>query len=75
MGAWDSRPLRRKSSVRMQHFVRLLYVPFRRFLGDVRQDFLQRLNVALHGTLDFALRDALHECNVDAMACLHIPRT
>jgi hypothetical protein len=54
MGAADSRSLRSESYVRMQHFVRRsTYVPFRRFLlGDVRRrEFMQRLFVALHGTL------------------------
>jgi hypothetical protein len=59
MGAPDSHPLRYDSYVRMQHFVRrCTYVPFRRFLGDVRQEFMQRLLAALHGTLGSYLRDA-----------------
>jgi hypothetical protein len=34
--------LRSDSYVRMQHFVRRsTYVPFRRFLGDVRREFIQ----------------------------------
>jgi hypothetical protein len=32
-------------------FVELLLVLFRRFWGDVRREFMQRLFVALHGTL------------------------
>jgi hypothetical protein len=60
MGAIDSRSLRSDSFVRMQHFVRLsTYVPFRHFWGNVRLEFMQRLSVALHGTLGFYLRDAL----------------
>jgi hypothetical protein len=52
MGAADSRSLRSDSYVRMQHFVRrTTYVPFRRFWGDVRREFMQRLSAALHGTL------------------------
>jgi hypothetical protein len=44
--------LRSDSYVRMQHFVRRsTYVPFRRFLGDVRREFMQRLPAAHHGTL------------------------
>jgi hypothetical protein len=35
---------------------------------------IQRLCVALHGTLGSYLRDALHEGSADAMACLHVPR-
>jgi hypothetical protein len=46
MGAADSRSLRSGNYVRMQHFVRRsTYVPFRRFLGDVRREFMQRLSV------------------------------
>jgi hypothetical protein len=52
MGSLDSRSLRSDSYVRTQHFVRQTpYVPFRRFLGDVRREFMQSLFVALHGTL------------------------
>jgi hypothetical protein len=59
MGAGDSRSLRSESYVRMQHFVRLsTSVPFRRFLGDVRREFMQRLSAALHVTLGSYLRDA-----------------
>jgi hypothetical protein len=48
MGLVDSRCLRSISYVRMQHFVRRsTYVPFRRFFGDVRREFMQRLSVAL----------------------------
>jgi hypothetical protein len=49
----DSCSLRYGSYVRMQHFVRRrsTYVPFRRFWGDVRREFMQRLSPALHGTL------------------------
>jgi hypothetical protein len=60
MGVADSRALRCDSSVRMHRFVRRsAYVPFLRFWGDVRQDFLQSLAGALHGTLGSYLRDAL----------------
>jgi hypothetical protein len=59
MGAADSRSLRSDSYVRMQHFVRRsTYVPFRRFLGDVRREFMQHLSTSLHGTLGSYLRDA-----------------
>jgi hypothetical protein len=54
MGVAGSRSLRFDKYVRMQHFVRrYAYVPFRRFYwGDVlRREFLQRLFVALHGTI------------------------
>ena len=52
MGAADSRSLRSDGCVRMQHFVRRsTSIPFRRFLGDVRREFMQRLFAALHGTL------------------------
>jgi hypothetical protein len=59
----------------MQHFVRrTTYIPFRRFLGDVRREFMQHLSPALHGTLGFYLRDALQEGSADAVACLPDPR-
>jgi hypothetical protein len=75
MGAPDSRSLRSHSYVRMQHFVRRsTFVPFRRFLGDVRREFMQRLYVALHGTLGSYLRDAFQEGSADAVACLLVPR-
>jgi hypothetical protein len=56
------------------HFVRhTTYVPFRRFLGDARREFMQRLFTALYGTLGFYLRDALHEGNAYGVAFLHVP--
>jgi hypothetical protein len=59
----------------MQHFVRRsTCVPFRRFLGDVRREFMQRLSAALHGTLGSYLSDALQEGSADAVACLPVPR-
>jgi hypothetical protein len=75
MGAPDSRSLRCKSYVRMQHFVRrTIFVPFRRFWGDVQREFMQRLSDALHGTLGSHLRDALQEGSANVAACLHVPR-
>jgi NAD-specific glutamate dehydrogenase len=75
MGAADSRSLRFESYVRMQHFVRRsTYVPFRRFLGDVRREFMQRLSAAFHGTLGSYLRDAFQEGSADAVACVPGPR-
>jgi hypothetical protein len=75
MGATGSRSLRYDSYVRMQHFVRqFIYAPFRRLLGDVRREFLQRPFDALHGTLGPYLPDALHEGSADGVACLPIPR-
>jgi hypothetical protein len=48
MGADYARSLRYDSNVRMQHFVRrTTCVPFRRFLGDVRREFMQRLFMVL----------------------------
>jgi hypothetical protein len=54
MGAAYSRYLRSDSyAVCMRHFVRrATYVPFRRFLGDVRQELIQRPSLPLHGILD-----------------------
>jgi hypothetical protein len=75
MGDVESCSLRAENYGRMQHFVcRTTYVPFWRFWGYVRLEFMQRLSAALHGTLSSYLRDALHEDGVDVMACLHVPR-
>jgi hypothetical protein len=75
MGAADSCPLLSASYVRMQHFVRrTTSYRFRRFGGHVRGEFMQRLYPALHGTLDFYLREAFRKGSVDAMACLPFPR-
>jgi hypothetical protein len=75
MGAADSRSLRYDSYVRMQHFVRQsTYVPFRRFEGDVRREFMQRLCAALHGTLGSYLRDVFQEGSAGSVACLPVPR-
>jgi hypothetical protein len=74
MGAADSRSLRSNSYIRMQHFVRRSTVPFRRFGGNVRREFMQRLFVALHGTLASYHRDAFQEGSADAMACLRVLR-
>jgi hypothetical protein len=55
----------------MQHFVRRsTSLPFRRFWGDVRREFVQRLSVAVHGTMGSYLRDALQEGSADDVACL-----
>jgi hypothetical protein len=74
MGVANSRSLRSDSYVTnmntMQHFVhRSAFVSFLRFLEDVRQEFMQRLFAALHGTLGSYLRDALHEGGASALAC------
>jgi hypothetical protein len=77
MGATDFRSLSLDSYVRMQHFaLRSTYVPFLRFLGDVRQGFMQRLSAALHGTSGSYFRDALWrlEGGANVVACLHVPR-
>jgi hypothetical protein len=75
IGAADSRSLRFDSCVRMQHFVRRsTCVPFLRFLGDVRREFMQRLFAALHDTMGSCLCDAFQEGNADAVACLLVPR-
>jgi hypothetical protein len=74
MGAPDSRSSRSDSYVRMQHFVRRsTYVPFRRFFGYVRREFMHRLSAAFRGTLGSYLRDAFQEGSADAVACL-VPR-
>jgi hypothetical protein len=75
MAAAGSRSLRFDSCVRMRHFVRRYnHVPFRRFWGGLRREFMQHIFVVLHGTLGSYLRDALHEGSVDAVACLLVPR-
>jgi NAD-specific glutamate dehydrogenase len=71
MDIGNSRSLWNDSYARMQHFVRrYTFVPFRRFLGDVRRECTQRLSTVLHGRLGSYLRDALHEGSVDVVACL-----
>jgi hypothetical protein len=75
MGATDSRSFRSNGYVRIQHFVRRsTFVPSRRFLGNGRREFMQRLSTALHDTLGSYLRDALQEGSADAVACLPVPR-
>jgi hypothetical protein len=59
----------------MKHLVRrTTSIPFRRFWGDVRRDFMQRLSAALHSNLGSYLRDALQEGSADDVARLSVPR-
>jgi hypothetical protein len=59
----------------MNHSVRRsTYVPFRRFYGCVVRQIMQRLSIAIHGTLGSFLRDVLWDDNVDVVACLLVPR-
>jgi hypothetical protein len=52
MGDVLSRTLRSDSYARMKAFVRRpTSVPFRRFLGDVRRELMQRLSMVNHDTL------------------------
>jgi hypothetical protein len=76
MSVADSRSSRSESYVRMTEFVRrsTSYVPFRRFLGYVRRESMQRLHVVLHGTLISYLCDDYQEDCGDSIACLHDPR-
>jgi hypothetical protein len=76
MSAVDSRSLRCDSYVRLQHFVsRSTSLPFRRFMGDVSREFMQRLYAALHGSLGSYLRDAaFQEGSANAVAYLPVPR-
>ena len=55
-------------------FVDLLMFRFGGFLGDVRREFMQRLYVALHGTLGSYLRDAFQEGSAGVVAWLPVPR-
>jgi hypothetical protein len=52
-------------------FVDLIML-FSAFLGDVWREFMQRLFVALHGTLGSYLRDGLQEGSADIVACLPV---
>jgi hypothetical protein len=53
IGATNYRLSRYDNYIRMQYFVRgYTYVPFRRFLGDVRRKFMQRLSAALHDAFE-----------------------
>jgi hypothetical protein len=78
MGAADDsrRSLRSDSYVRMLHFVRRsTCVPFCVFWGGgKRREIMQRLSTALHGTPGPHFCDALQEGNVEAVACLPVPR-
>jgi hypothetical protein len=72
MGAADSRF---DNYVRMQHYARrTTSFPFRRFWGDVRREFVQRLSTALHGTMGSFLRNAFHEGSAGDVARLLVPR-
>jgi hypothetical protein len=74
MGAVDSSSLRYESYVRMQHFVlRTTCVPFRRFGGSVRREFMHCFSATLHGTLGSYLRDDFQEGSDDAVARLLVP--
>jgi hypothetical protein len=75
MGAADSRSLRPERYAIMRHFVhRSIFAPFEGFWGmNVRREFLQRLFVALHGTLGSYFRDALQEESANVLACLLVP--
>jgi hypothetical protein len=72
-GAADSRSLRSDSYL-LATFRSSNYFCFRRFLGDGRREFMQRVFAALHGTLGSYLRDAFQEGSADAVACLPVPR-
>jgi hypothetical protein len=74
MGDADSRSLRSDNYyVRMQYFVRrTTSVPFRRFMGDVRREFMQRLCATLHGSVGSYLCDALQEGSADVVACFSV---
>jgi hypothetical protein len=73
-GAADSRSLRSDNYTRMKHIVRRsTYAPFRRFLGDVHREFIQRISFVFHGTLGSYPRDALLESGAAAVACLLAP--
>jgi hypothetical protein len=75
MGAADSRSLRSESYASMKEFVRRsIFFHFRRFLGDVRRELMQRFYVVLHSTLGSYLRDALHAGGAIVVACLPTPR-
>jgi hypothetical protein len=75
MGVADSRSSRCDNYLRMQLYVRRsISIPFRRFWGGVRREFMQGLFAALHGTLGSHLRDASQEGSADAVACLNVPR-
>jgi hypothetical protein len=75
MGVADFRSLRSDNYARMQYSVRRnTCVPFLRFWGDVRREFMQCPFAALHVTLASYLRDAFQEGSADAVACLPVPR-
>jgi hypothetical protein len=55
-------------------FVDVFFSPFDGFWGDMWREYLQRLFVALHGTLGSFLCDALKEGSADVVARLHVSR-
>jgi hypothetical protein len=74
IGEADSRLLRSDNYVRLQNFARrYTFGRFRRFLRDVRREFMQRLYVAVHSTLGSYLRDALQEGSADAVGFFDVP--
>jgi hypothetical protein len=75
MGVADFYPLRSESYARMKEFIRRsTHVSFRRFLWDVRREFIQLLSVILYGTLGSYLRDALEEGGAIVVTCLPAQR-
>jgi hypothetical protein len=75
MGAAGSRSSRSESYARMKELVRQSkYVPFHRFHGLVRREFMQRLPVGFHGTLGSNFRDTLQEGGATVIARLPSPR-
>jgi hypothetical protein len=74
-GDVPSRTLRSDNDAHMKAFVCCsAFGPFRRFHGDWRREFMQRLLTGPYGTLGSCLRDNFQEESVDAVAYLPVPR-
>jgi hypothetical protein len=75
-GAHVARSLRSESLPRMKKFVRESTSPiFRRFLGDVRREFFQRVSIVLHSTLGSYLADAVQGGRAAAVCCFSAQHT
>jgi hypothetical protein len=75
LSAADSRSLRFKGYALVKKNVqRSTTVHFRRSLGGVRCELMQRLSMFLHGSMGSYLRDALHEGNANVVAYLPATR-
>jgi len=75
-GAHVARSLRSESFLRMKKFVRDSTSPsFRRFLGEVRREFYQKISIVLHSTLGSYLADVVQGGRAAARGCFSAQHT